>query len=234
MLLGEGLLARAFAPVFQGNERVVVFASGVSDSQCTIAEEFDREVHLLQASISKYAHADAFLYFSTCSIFDPCSSGSPYVVHKLRMEDLVARHRAHLVLRLPVVVGSGGNRKSLVRFLAERIVAEEPFEVWKNAGRYLIDIDDVVRICVDLVNTEMARNERINVAGPSDVLLPELVELLARIVGKRPICTYVARGARFSLDTHRISESVSRLNVPFDAGYVERVLRKYYGSAGSS
>ena len=234
MLLGEGLLARAFAPVFKDNEKIVVFASGVSDSQCTIASEFDREAHLLQASLSKYANADAFLYFSTCSIFDPCSSGSPYVEHKLRMEDLVARHRAHVVLRLPVVVGSTGNHKSLVRFLADRILAEEPFEVWKNAGRYLIDIDDVVRICVDLISTEMTRNERVNVAGPSDVPLPELVEMLARVIGKRPICTHVARGARYWLDTSRISASVSRLNVRFDDHYVERTLQKHYGSARSS
>lgn len=234
MLLGDGLLARAFAPFFEGDETIVVFASGVSDSQCTTASEFEREAQLLRASISKYASAEAFLYFSTCSIFDPCSRDSPYVEHKLRMEEVASLHGSHIVLRLPVIVGSTGNRKSLVRFLADRILAEEPIEVWKNAGRYLIDVDDVVGICLDLVNTEMARNERVNVAGPNDIPLPELVETLARVIGKRPICAHVARGARYSFDTSRIGASVSRLNVRFDDGYVERTLRKHYGSARSS
>lgn len=234
MLIGNGLLARAFAPFWQDNESILVFASGVSDSQCTAASEFDREAELLRMSLKAYAGADAFLYFSTCSIFDPEAQSSAYVQHKFNMEELASQHPSHLVLRLPVVVGPTGNRRSLVRFLAERIRAGEPIEVWKNAGRYLIDIDDVVGLCLDLVNTEASRNERINVAGPNDMSLPELVQTLAHVIGKTPICVAIERGARYALDTSRIGASVSRLNLRFDERYVERTLQKYYGSSRSN
>ena len=228
------MLARAFAPFWHDSESIAVFASGVSDSQCTADSEFRRERELLGTSLSKHADADAFVYFSTCSIFDPCAQSSAYVQHKLKMEELASQHPAHLVVRLPVVVGPTGNRKSLVKFLAERIRAGEPIEVWKNAGRYLIDIDDVVSLCSDLVSTEISRNERINVAGPNDMPLPELVQTLAQVIGKEPICVEIERGARYPLDTSRIGASVSRLNIRFDERYVERTLQKYYGSSRSS
>lgn len=228
------MLARSFAPLFERDESVVVFASGVSDSQCSVEAEYSREATLLRESIETCANARLFLYFSTCSIFDPSARDSRYVKHKLQMEELVSRHGSHLVLRLPVVVGPTANATSLVRHLADRMRAGQSVEVWKNAGRYLIDVDDVVAIGVDLIETELARNERINVAGPKDTPLPELVETLGRVIGKQPVCRCVKRGSRYTFDTERIEASVARQGIRFDCSYLERTLRKYYGSNTTS
>jgi nucleoside-diphosphate-sugar epimerase len=230
-LFGRGLLARSFAPHFEGDPGAVIFASGVSDSTCIDEGEYAREEKLLRQAIEDHAQAKLFLYFSTCSIFDPSASESHYVKHKRRMEDLVSRHEAHLVLRLPIVIGAGGNPRALVRHLAERIASGQVVEVWKNAGRYLIDIEDVVAIGRDLVARESAINERINVSAPHDTALPELVAALGRVVGKEPLCRYVERGSRYVVDTGRIRNSLKRQGIRFDDSYVERVLRKYYGSA---
>lgn len=230
MLFGNGLLAQSFAPSFRGSEDLVVFASGVSDSQCSIESEYSREAELLQDALRVHADAKLFLYFSTCSIFDPDARESRYVRHKLQMEKLVAQLGAHLVFRLPIVVGPTGNARSLVRFLAERIIAGQPVDVWKNAGRYLIDVEDVVAIGLDLINREGIRNECVNIAGPRCTPVPELVETIGRVVGKRPECRYIERGSTYSLDTRRISASVTSLDIRFDRDYVERTLQKYYGS----
>ena len=231
MLIGRGLLARAFAAHYEHDENAVVFASGVSHSQCEDEAEYIRETALLRSSLERHADARLFMYFSTCSIFDPSARHSRYVAHKLQMEDIVSAHRAHLVLRLPIVVGSGGNPHSLLSHLAQRIEAGQPVEVWENAGRYLIDIDDAAAIARDLADTEHARNERINVAAPHDVAVIDLVNVLGRVLAKQPVCRLVEKGSRYGVDTERIRLSVARLGIGFDRCYVERVLRKYYGSA---
>jgi glycerol-3-phosphate dehydrogenase (NAD(P)+) len=113
--------------------------SGVSMPICREVGAVLFEGRSVQEALRAHADAELFLYFSSCSIFDPEAQGSRYVRHKLYMEDLVAQFDSHLVLRLPVVVGSAGNANSLVRYLVDRVVAGQPVDIWKNAGRYLIE-----------------------------------------------------------------------------------------------
>jgi nucleoside-diphosphate-sugar epimerase len=231
LLIGSGLLARSFAAHYERRQDVIVFASGVSDSRCDVESEYRREESLLRSAMLRHEGARLFVYFSTCSVFDPSARDTRYVRHKLEMEDLVSQLNGHLVLRLPVVVGNGGNPRSLVRSLVEKVKSDEVIEVWRNAGRYLVDVDDVVAIGHDLIANESARNERINIAGPHDVPVPELVSVIGKVVGKSPRCRFIERGSRYAIDTQRIRSAVARARIRFDSDYVERVLCKYHGSA---
>ncbi|OGX03237.1 MAG: hypothetical protein A3G87_05375 [Omnitrophica bacterium RIFCSPLOWO2_12_FULL_50_11] len=234
MIIGSGLLARAFAPYFETSATACVYAAGISNSACSDQREFERELIRLTAALDLYRSADLFLYFGTCSVSDPLALSSSYVQHKIKMEQIVTTHSRHLILRLPQVAGNTPNPHTLLNFIFQRISRSERFSVWENARRNLIDIDHVARIGASLALEDGVRNECINVANFSDIAMPDLVELMGQVVGKKVLCDYVSRGEPYQIDTRRIHAVVQRCGVCFDSDYVERIIGKYYGPASTA
>jgi hypothetical protein len=152
MVNGSGLLARAFALEFAHNSFVCVHASGVSNSSCTDMSEFAREREQLSKALIGWQNADVFLYFGTCSVADPTAVGTPYVQHKLAMEQLVQMHPKHLILRLPQIAGITNNPHTLLNTLRRHLVTGLEFPIWRNAFRNIIDIEDAMdrqsRVCL--------------------------------------------------------------------------------------
>lgn len=230
MIIGSGLVARAFFPYFARSSSVCVYAAGVSNSACADASEFNRELIRLNDALDRHGNAELFLYFGTCSVNDHHAASSPYVLHKIRMEQIVEEHPRHLILRLPQLVGNSPNPHTLLNYLFARIARSEKFQVWKLARRNIIDVDDVARIGVSLVLDESARGECINVANISDIAMPDVVEIMERVVGKRSLCEVLDRGGGYLIDIERIRPAIKRCGISFDQGYIERVIRKYYGN----
>lgn len=233
MIIGSGLLARAFSPYFEKSSTTCIYAAGVSNSACTDQREFERELVRLAAALDQYKSADLFVYFSTCSVNDPLACSSSYVQHKINMEKIVAMHSRHLILRLPQVAGNTPNPHTLLNFLFHRIIRSERFQGWENARRNIIDVDDVARIGASLALEQGARGECINVANSSDIAMPDLVRLMGKVVGKKALCDFIKKGAPYEINTSRIHDVVQHCGVFFDPEYVERVIRKYYGPASS-
>lgn len=164
MIVGNGLLATAFAPRFASDRALTLFASGVSNSRETRQTEFDRECDLLQHTLQA---APVLLYCSTCSVHDPELSRSPYVQHKLAMEQLIQRAGPqHAIVRLPQVVGFSANPHTLTNYLYRQISAGERFQLWLQARRNLIDVTDVVAIVSHLIDTRQIAGASLNVACP--------------------------------------------------------------------
>ena len=63
MIIGSGLLARAFGPRFTNSVTNCVYAAGVSNSRCSDQREFDREHDRLVKAMAHYKSADLFLNF---------------------------------------------------------------------------------------------------------------------------------------------------------------------------
>ena len=233
MIVGSGLLARAFSEAFAGANDVLVYAAGVSNSSCADVREFDRERERLERALAEAGKAETFIYFSTCSVADPESSGTAYVRHKLAMEIVARAHPGHLVLRLPQVAGKTPNPHTLLNYLYARISRGERFAIWGGARRNIIDVADVARIAELLVRggggVKPARGETINIANARDYAVREIVQMLERVTGKRAILDVVARGGAYAVDIGRIRPLLSAAGVSFDETYLERVLRKYYG-----
>ena len=229
MIIGSGLLARAFSPQFANSVTNCVYAAGVSNSGCSDQREFDREHDRLVQAMAQYKSADLFLYFGTCSANSPLESTSPYVRHKIKMEKIVAEHPQYLILRFPQTAGRTENPHTLLNFIYSRIARSERFQVWKNARRNIIDVDDIVRITVGLALEEGVRRECINIANFSDDTIVDIVALMAKIIGKSAIYDGVDKGDEYPIDTQRIREVVRKCGVAFGPEYLELVIRKYYG-----
>lgn len=228
MLIGSGLLARAFSDISRECDSVCVYAAGVSNSHCTDAREFSRERQRLTDALRQAADVDTFIYFGTCSVSDPDARNTPYVQHKLEMEQLARAHTRNLILRLPQVAGRTSNPHTLLNFLYASISRSERFTLWSKARRNIIDVVDVVSITQQLVADRSMRNRVINVANTSNYPVAEIVRAMEHAVGKSAIFDTVERGTEYEIDTHLILPVMEKIDLRFDGDYLQKVVNKYY------
>jgi len=227
MLIGSGLLAKAFAPAFPDREDVCIYAAGVSNSGCTDKNEFERERKRLADVLRKAGQVDAFVYFGTCSVADPEAQYTPYVQHKLAMERLVSAHPRYLILRLPQVAGNTPNPHTLLNYLFARISRSESFKLWSKARRNIIDVYDVAAISNQLIDRNILRNATINVANPVSYPMLDIVMAMEKAVGKRAIYEVFERGSGYAIDIQAILPVLDEAGVKFGTDYLERVIGKY-------
>lgn len=229
MLIGSGLLAKAFFPSCSQREDICVYAAGVSNSVCSDAREFMRERQRLTETLAQTQDLDAFVYFGTCSVMDPEATNTPYVQHKVAMERLVSTHPRHLILRLPQVAGKTPNPHTLLNFLYSRISRSEAFPLWRKARRNIIDVTDVVSIADCLITAKSARNVILNVANPLSYPMPDIVTAMERAAGKRAIYHVVERGSDYPIDVKAVLPLLHKVAVQFGDAYLEHVINKYHG-----
>lgn len=228
MVIGNGLLAKRFS-FFREDESVVIFASGVSNSNETDQNLFDREIKLLSDTITRYQRA-IIVYFSTCSVYDPELSTTPYVLHKLKIETIISGSAASfLILRLPQVVGGGGNKNTLFNYLYSNIKSGTYFEIWKKARRYLIDIDDVFTIADHLIKNRTFYNRTINVALYQYSIF-EIVHSIEKAINTQANCTLVDKGASYRINTDDIKPYTDVLQLTPVNKYLQNIIKKYYTS----
>lgn len=232
MLIGSGLLAKAFSSKYAQREDVCIYAAGVSNSGCVDTHEFDRERQRLAVALQQAGNVDVFVYFGTCSVGDPEARNTPYVQHKLAMEQLVAAHPRHLIVRLPQVAGKTPNPHTLLNYLYAKIARSEAFSLWKNATRNIIDVDDVAAIVDQLIADKSLRNIALNVANPASYPMTGIVGAMEHVVGKLAVYDVVERGSGYPIDISTVQPMMDKAKVRFGDDYLERVIAKYY--AGNS
>jgi len=226
MVIGNGLLASYFKSYINNND-VLVFASGVSDSKESRAEQFDRERNLLTQTINSHQNKK-FIYFSTCGMYDPDTANTPYTNHKLHMEELIQRvHSNYLVFRLPQVVGMQGNKNNIINYLYECISENKLITVWDKTIRYIIDVEDVFRIVDYIVTNSIFKNDIINVVSkPSRVI--EIVHIMEDILSKSAVYEIIPKGQFYTIDGTKIASIIREIGIDFSDEYAKKVIHKYF------
>lgn len=224
MVVGNGLVAQAFEP-YHDDRSVIIFASGVSNSTATDPAEFEREYRLLQQSLNKEQGVQ-LVYFSTCSIYNPTVKDTPYVRHKVKMEETVlSSDPQNLVLRLSNVVGDGGNPNTIFNFLKQSIIQQNEISLWKYAERNLLDIDHVFDLVRYMLNA--GAKGIINVASPYTYSILEIYQKLEQIIGKKGQVTYLEKGSPVDIDISDIQAYLSIFKFSKE-GYLNHLIEKYY------
>jgi nucleoside-diphosphate-sugar epimerase len=185
----------------------------------------------LETALLQVQKLDTFVYFGTCSVGDPEAQHTPYVQHKLAMEQLAATHPRYLILRLPQVVGITPNPHTLSNYFYTRIARSESFQLWRKAKRNIIDVDDVAAIAGQLIPDPTARRLTLNIANSRSDTIPDIVASMERVVGKKAIYESVDRGSEYAVDTRAILPMLDKAGVKFGGEYLERVMGKYYAKA---
>lgn len=148
-IIGNGLLARGFKNIGFVQEGVLLFASGVSNSNEYRESEFTREFELL-----KSIHNEDYyiVYFSTVSVLDSSKFDSKYIKHKLQIEAFVkSNFNKYLILRLPNVIGDGGNKSNLINLLKNNLVQKRQIVVHSKASRYFLDVELIPLVTASLL-----------------------------------------------------------------------------------
>ena len=229
-IVGNGLLARAFARGFQINVPTCVFASGVSNSRCTDRGEFEREEVLLRQVIAGLVPRERIVYFSTCSIYEEGSRElTPYVIHKLRMEELVSRWENFIIIRLPQVVGFTRNSHTLTNYFRDCILGSRLLQIQLRARRSIIDVDDVAKIAFSMLEDVHSANQLMNIANPKSILALELLETMESVLGMKAVVEYVDIGSGYYIDTHASDDFALKCGIDFSDSYIRKVIEKYYG-----
>ena len=225
IVIGNGLIARAFKSASYHNSKVLIYSSGVSNSNEINPLNFSRESELVKKYLAMKKY---FVYFSTCSINDPDKVNSAYVRHKMLMESLIMTNSSYLIIRLPQVVGLGGNKNTLVNKLYDDIKNGRNFNVCVDARRNLIDINDVLRITLEIIPLLFGSSRVLNIASPYSIPVIEIVEILEKIAGMPANYNLLSQGGSYSIDISDVSRLVKNFDEFFPAEYTNKILTKYY------
>lgn len=220
MIIGSGILANAVK--LYDKEDVVFFASGVSNSLEKNPAEFEREISLLKSVISQ--HPDKkLIYFSTCSIYDSSKTDSPYVMHKLAIEKIIAEQcSSFIIFRVGNAVGRGGNPNTLINFLKNSILSENKLTIHSNARRILIGTDDIAAFVGK--NIPNLNNEIVNLAYPYQYSLPEILSQLENHLAKKADYETVNEGSFYNIEFNSLTEDF------FSGLSPDEYLKKLYSS----
>ena len=225
MIVGGGLLAKSFVDIDE--ENILIFASGVSNSLEDRLEEFERERLLLEKYLDLHVELNTlFVYFSTCSIYDPSKIDSYYIKHKLRMEQLVKeRSKKYLIFRASNIVGKGGNRGLLLNYLYESLMTGREVVVHTKAYRNLLDIDDLKLICRHYIDSGIV-NKTINAAYKDCFSVLEIIRSFEAIFSKKFNSRMMDEGGKYSINVDAIYSLFEASQSKED--YLNQLIRKYY------
>ena len=227
MVIGNGMIATRFV-AYQDDDRFVIFASGVSNSSVTNRDVFDREKQLIIQT--RQAHPDKrFIYFSTCSIYDESLSYSPYVLHKLQMESLVANHKGgYTIFRVSNPVGKTSNKHTILNYLIDVICKQISFTVYSGAKRNLMDLDDMYKLCDGVLQQSLFSNAILNVANPNSYSILYIVKHIENHFLKKALYKTVEKSSVPHIDVADVLPLYERLHIRFDNDYLVHLLKKYY------
>jgi nucleoside-diphosphate-sugar epimerase len=226
MIIGNGLIAQSFRPHMDKDENVILFASGVSNSKLTIESEYLREKKLLQSALLE---DKLLIYFSTCSIFDPSLQSSRYILHKLEMEALLEKSKKFLIVRLPNVVGKTGNQNTMFNYFFHQIINGLEIQIFRNATRYIIDVDDVAHWTMKLLKDGRV-NCAINIAFPNKMYVTDIIKLIEEFLNIKANVSIVEGGNPYELDLNPFMNYVYQKKSDFsiNSNYIENIIVKYY------
>lgn len=229
MIVGSGLLSRAFARHPGLPAGVCIYAAGVSNSACRDEREFDRDRVRLETVLAELPRESRIVYFSTCSIGDPWSQDNAYTQHKRKLEEIVRDRGNHLVVRLPQVAGETPNPHTLLNYLYNRIVRSERFDLWQRATRNIIDVADAADIVIDLLQNRDMPAAIVNVANSRNSPMTDIVAALEQATQRRAIFNVVDKGGDYPIDVGAIENALRRCAITFDGTYLARTVGRYYG-----
>lgn len=226
MVIGNGLLANSLNK-FESIDSVIVFASGVSNSKEHRKSEFDRELDLIKKYQFQYSDK-RIIYFSTCSIFDNTLINSPYITHKLNIENFIKNNfKIYNILRLPNVIGDCKNKNTFFNFFKEKIVQNEEITIQKFATRYLIDIDDITFLLPLIINQKEFCNNSINIAFDNKMLVSKILNLFEIVLNRKIKNKIISDGSNYDIENKDFLFFLKKINFKTNENYNLDVLKKY-------
>lgn len=224
IIIGNGMLAKAFSKLNNKLPDCVVFASGVSNSKCEDPLEFNREFNLLKNALK---YNKRLIYFSTCSIYDSSLNLSPYIDHKLKIENFITvNFKDYIIYRLPNLIGITKNKNTLINCFIESILKGTTLNLYKDSTRYIIDVDDVVNY---VYLTKSISNSIINLNFNINYKVLDIWQEVENVLGKKGKSRIIEAGYDYKVDNSLFISKLRGIEIPElnDKDYFRKTINKY-------
>tara|TARA_R110000824_G_scaffold28537_2_gene95768 strand:- start:7754 stop:8437 length:684 start_codon:yes stop_codon:yes gene_type:complete len=224
MIIGDGLIATAFLEKYDKDKNIIIFASGVSNSQEINPSHFLREKKLLNKIILENPNIK-FIYFSTILIG---YKNNPYYTHKKEMEDLIKKTSTnYIIFRIPQLIGKTGNNNNLINSLVNTIKNNQEFNVYGDVKRAIIDVVDLIDL-VDYCRCKITCTT-VNISGIEKLSVIDLSKKIGYILNVEPsikIQEKTEDDGWTLLDSDIFKQFLLALKI-ISKGYTERTIKKY-------
>ena len=107
------------------------------------------------------------------------------------------------------VVGAGGNENTILNYVENRVQNEEKLNLWTNATRNILDVEDVVGIVKLLIQGE-EKNKLLNVANLSSYKITEIVSQIEEYLKKRLLLISKIKASQLKLIFQMQKRKLSR------------------------
>jgi len=223
VIIGHGLIANCFQNYLEKD--IIIFASGVSNSNEENKDNFLREKKLLEKTILENKDK-VLVYFSSCDVVYAAKLKKDYYFHKLNMEKLISDNaNNYYIFRLPQIIGFSSNRNSLINFFIHAIKEKKVVTLWQNAYKNLIDIESINQIVNYCIEREIGKNNISNVINPNYYSVLELVGVMENILGVNAKKNLLNMGFKPEYES---TINMLEIGINFEDNYLEKSIKKYY------
>lgn len=230
IIIGNGFIAKNLKKIKLKNKKTIFFASGVSNSNCKNALEFNREYIKLKA-IKKNYSSYRFIYFSSCSVTDKSRKNNDYQKHKLRIERYIKNNiKYYKIFRIPEVIGNNKNRNTLLNFFFNSFKNNKKIQTSHNAYRNLIDIKKII-LTVEFILNNNYKKRTIDIVNLNYYSTIEIISCFEKIFKKK--IKYITNTKydnidKYKVDFNFIEKIYNKMDIKFKKNYLCMELKKIY------
>ena len=225
MIIGNGQLAKAFQKS-KLKDDTCIFASGVSNSSCTDERQFEREKNLLIDTLKNNGDKK-FVYFSSCALSAFEYPKNDYYKHKANMEDIIKEHsNNYYIFRIPQLFGDFILHKTLINFIYKSIEHNHKFNIYDEAYRYVIEINDVRKLVESYLNFDSCMT--VDLANPYRYKVLDIVQIFEKLLGKKAYYEVIQKEDKYILDLTSLEKFIKekRIDIDFGEEYLIKKLRE--------
>ncbi len=212
-----------------GWDNDILFSSGVSNSGEKDEINFQKEVELVKSNLAKLTSPGTFVYFSSTSIFNPFKKNNPYVLHKLKIENLIKDSNLnYLIIRLPNLVGFSSNPNTLTNYFADSIRLGRAINLNQKAFRHLIDASDLVNILNDVKNNFGKNKHTINIETDRPLSAHQIILSMEEAMQKKANINLSVENKDLEKIVSNLGDSSINYIWKIREDYHKNLLKKYY------
>lgn len=230
-IVGNGFLGNKFKKYnyFLKKKKLILYAAGVSNSSEKNSYNLKKDFNRLNKFIKNYNKNNKVIYISSCSIFDPNRKNSPYLRNKLKIEKLIKKYcNYYLIIRLPELVGKNKNKNTLTNYFYNKIKNSEPFYLYVNSKRNILDIDDAIKLVLYFLKKE-TELKYINIANIKSINPKKIIQIMEKIASKKAKIKIIKKKLiNWQIKNNVNTYLLKKAKIKIKKDYLSKVLNKYY------
>lgn len=227
MIIGRGLLAKALKEI--DSPEVVFYANGVSNSTIKCIENGNFEGKEITA-IAGNNKAKKFIYFSSIQVNASENFERPYVIHKIKMEELVKRlFRDYAIIRTSNIIGNNTwNNHTLFNYLYHSLKEKKRITVVESASRNILDVDHFIKLVNHYMVHYKTEATTVNIVNSLSYQMFEILSEFEKIFETKFMKDHATiKVARFEAPCVFSAQLIKECGIELN-NYLSVVIKKYY------